>query len=242
LRYRPLPRLLGWTAAAVAAAAVVFFSDAGGLRGRLLGSASSPHIRSLAVLPLQDLSPDGDHDYFAAGTHEILITDLARLSALRVTARSSVLGYKGTQKSPAEIAKELNVDAILTGSVARSGDRVRVTAQLIDTATDRYLWADRYDRSVKDILSLQSEIVTAITQGVRLQLTPQEQARLARPRPVNPEAYEAYLKGLFYVNQVTPEATKKGLALLHEAVDKDLANPLPYAHLAIGYATLGHGP
>jgi TolB-like protein/Tfp pilus assembly protein PilF len=241
LRARSAALRIAWAAALTLAIGTIVVLNVGGLRERLLGS-SAPRISSLAVLPLEDLSGDVEQAYFAAGTHETLITDLARISALRVTARSSVLRYRGTQKSPSEIAKELNVDAVLTGSVARFGDRVRITAQLIDPSTDGYLWADRYDRPVGDVLSLQNEIVAAITREVRLQLTPEEQARLARARPVNPEAYEAYLKGMFFLNQVTPEGTKRGLALLHDAVEKEPTNALPYAHLAIGYATLGHGP
>jgi TolB-like protein/tRNA A-37 threonylcarbamoyl transferase component Bud32/Tfp pilus assembly protein PilF len=245
LRDRWPGRRMAWTVALMAlavATGVLVSLNVEGLRERLRGGPGGPRIRSLAVLPLDDLSGDAEQEYFAAGTHETLITDLARIRALRVTARSSVLRYKGTQKPPSEIARELNVDAVLTGSVARVGDRVRITAQLIDASTDGYLWADRYDRAVGDVLSLQNEIVMAIIREVRLQLTPEEQARFARARPVNPAAYEAYLKGMFYLNQVTPEGTKKGLALLHEAVEKDPTNALPYAHLAIGYATLGHGP
>lgn len=213
-----------------------------GWRDRLVGNAPAAAPLKLAVLPLEDLSGGADQQHFAAGTHDALVTALARISALRVTARSSVLRYKGTQKTASEIARELNVDAILTGSVSRSGDRIRITAQLIDATTESHLWADTYERAVRDVLSLQNEIVAAITGQVRLQLTPEEKARLSRARPVDPEAYEAYLRGMFHLNQLTPEGVEKGLALLQTAVAKDPGHPLPYAQLAIGYAALGHGP
>ncbi len=243
LRYRLIRR--PWMSAAVSSVAVVAVLlgiNVGGMRDRVTGHAPPTVPIRLAVLPLEDLSGHPGQEYFAAGIHESLITDLARIGNVRVTARSSSLRYRGTQKSVSEIAKELNVDAVLTGSVAWSGDRVRITAQLIDAATERYLWANRYDRALHEVLSLQNEIITAIAREVRLQLTPEEQGRLSRARPVNPDAYEAYLRGVFFVNQLTPEGTERGMALLHEAVEKDPSNPLPYAHLAIGYSTLGHGP
>jgi tetratricopeptide (TPR) repeat protein len=174
--------------------------------------------------------------------HETLITDLARIRALRVTARASSRRYADTTKRIAEIARELDVDAILTGSVSRFGDRVRVTAQLIDAATENHLWTEQYDRAVRDVLSLQSEIVSAIVREVRVQLTPEEQQRLARARPVNPQAHEAFLRGMFLVNQQNPDQVGKGLALLHDAVDRDPGHALPYAYLAAGYSAIGHAP
>jgi TolB-like protein/Tfp pilus assembly protein PilF/predicted Ser/Thr protein kinase len=214
----------------------------GNLRDRLLGSGVDPAPLKLAVLPLQDLSGDLGQAFFAAGMHDTLITDLARIRALRVTARASSRRYAETTKSITEIARELDVDAVLTGSVARSGDRVRVTAQLIDAATENHLWTEQYDRSVRDVLSLQNEIVSAIAREVRVQLTPDEQQRLARARPVNPQAHEAFLRGMFLVNQQNPDQVKKGLALLHDAVDKDPGHALPYAYLAAGYSSIGHAP
>jgi TolB-like protein len=222
--------------------ALVFGLNAGGLRDRLLGSPVEAAPLKLAVLPLEDLSGEPDQAYFAAGMHVTLITDLARIRALRVTARASALRYVNTTKSISEIARELNVDALLTGSVARSGNRVQITAQLIDAATERHLWTEKYDRAVRDVLSLQNEIVGAIAREVRVQLTPEEQQRLTRSRPVNPEAHEAYLRGMFFVNRGGPDGVKKGLALLHDAVEKDPQHPLPYAYLAAGYSSLGHQP
>lgn len=180
-------------------------------------------------------------DYFAAGMHEALITDLAKLGGFkRVIARSSVMRYQKTDKPLPQIARELGVEAVITGSVLRAGDRVRITAQLIKAATEENLWADRYERELRDVLSLQNEIVAAITREIKLELTPQEQARLASARPLDPEAYEAYLKGRFYLNKYTPEGFEKGLAYLQQAIEKDPANPLPYAGLALGYSLIGH--
>ena len=144
---------------------------------------SVPRVQSLAVLPLENLSGDPEQDYLAEGIHEALITDLAKLSGLhRVIARSSVMRYQKTDKSLAKIAEELGVGAVITGSVLRSGNRVRVTAHLIDPRTEAHLWSDSYERELRDVLSLQNEIVAAITRQIKLQLTPQEQERLATAR------------------------------------------------------------
>jgi TolB-like protein len=198
-------------AAVLLVVALLVGINAGGVRDRLFGSAVDAAPLKLAVLPLQDLSGEPGQAFFAAGVHDTLITDLARIRGLRVTARASSRRYAETTKSIREIARELNVDAVLTGSVARAGDRVRVTAQLIDAATENHLWTEQYDRAVRDVLSLQSEIVSAIARQVQVQLTPDEQQRLARPRPVNPEAHEAHLRGMFLVNQANPDQVRKGL-------------------------------
>ncbi|MBZ5645859.1 MAG: protein kinase [Acidobacteriia bacterium] len=209
------------------------------IRTRVLGGV--PRVESLAVLPLENLSGDPEQDYLADGVHEALITDLAKLGGIkRVIARSSVMGYRKTSKPLSQIAKELGVDALISGSVLRSGDRVQITAHLIQASSEQQLWGDRYERQLRDVLSLQNDIVSAITQAIRLQLSPQEKARLATARPVNPEAYEAYLKGKFYLNKYTPEGFQKGLAYLQEAIKKDPMNPLPYAELALGYGMMGH--
>ena len=158
--------------------------------------AGPVRIRSIAVLPLKNLSGDAEQDYFADGMTEALITDLGKIGALRVISRRSVMRYRGSDKPLPEIARELNVDAVLDGSTLRSGDQVRITAQLINAATEEHLGADRYERELRDVLSLQNEIVVAIAREIELQLTPaQDQTRLARARLVNPEAHEAYLKG-----------------------------------------------
>ncbi|HXW05948.1 MAG TPA: protein kinase [Vicinamibacterales bacterium] len=229
-------------AALVAIGAVLAVLNVGGVRDVLLGTGTGTAPLRLAVLPLEDLSGDATQAYFAAGMHDALITELAKINALRVTARASAVRYQVGQKPIAEIARELDVDLVLTGSVVRSRERVGVSTQLIDGATENHVWTERYDRAARELLALQNEIVAAIVQEVRLQLTPEEEVRLARVRPVDPEAYDAYLRGAYLIEQSTPEDISRGLALLHEAVAKDPSHPLPYAHLAAGYATLGHGP
>ena len=211
------------------------------IRTRLLGGV--PRVQSLAVLPLENLSGDPEQDYLADGVHEALITDLAKLGGIRrVIARNSVMGYRKSGKSLSQIASELGVDALITGTVLRSGDRVMISAHLIQAASEQQLWGDRYERQLRDVLSLQNDIVSAITQAIRLQLSPQEKARLTQSRPVNPEAYEAYLKGMFYLYKKTPEGFSKGMALLQQAIKKDPTDPLPYAGLALAYPIIYHGP
>ena len=224
--------------AVVALLAVTLGLNLGGLRDRLLGTAAPARIESIAVLPLQNLSGDPEQDYFAAGMHDALITDLAKLRGLkRVISRSSAMRYQETDKPLPEIARELNVDAVITGSVLRSGDRVRITAQLINATTEEHLWAERYERELRDVLSLQNEIVLAIAQEIELQLTPQEQARLASARPVNPEAYEAYLKGMFHWYKLTPEDLETAMKYFELALEKDPNYALAY--VGIGYFWAG---
>ena len=207
--------------AVVALLAVPLVLNLGGLRDRLLGTAAPARIEFIAVLPLQNLSGDPEQDYFAAGMHDALITDLAKLGGFkRVIARASVMRYQEIDKPLPEIARELNVDAVITGSVLRSGDRVRITAQLINAATEEHLWAERYERELRDVLSLQNEIVLAIAREIELQLTPQEQTRLASARQVNPEAYEAYIKGMFHLYRVTPEDVETAMPYFELAREK----------------------
>jgi serine/threonine protein kinase/TolB-like protein/Tfp pilus assembly protein PilF len=229
-------RWLTLSAATAAIAAILFIANVGGLRTRLLSDARRPQIQSLAVLPLENLSGDADQDYFAAGMHEALIVNLGKLSGLRrVSARPSVLRYQKTDKPLRQIAGELGVGALITGTVLLSGNKVRVTAHLIDPGTEQQLWADSYEREVRDVLTLQNEIVAAIARQVQLQLSPRDRAALARARQVNAQAYEAYLKGKFQLNKFTPEGLEKSMVLFHQAVDIDPAEPLAYAGLALGY-------
>jgi TolB-like protein/predicted Ser/Thr protein kinase len=169
-----------------------------------LGGTPLPKIDSIAVLPLENLSGDKEQEYFADGMTEELISDLGQIEALRVISRTSVMRFKGARPEGGlqEIARQLKVDAVVEGSVLRSGDRVRITAQLIDATTDRHLWAQSYEGDLRDVLALQSEVAQSIANEIKIKVTPQQQARLARARPVNPEAYEAYLKGrhLTYLN------------------------------------------
>ena len=209
--------------------------------------AEAPRSRAqqrLAVLPLQNVSGDPDQDYFVNGIHETLITDLAQIRALRVIARPSVLAYNASTPL-AEVAEQLKVDAVLTGSVMRAEDRVRITVQLLDATTEEHLWADRYERDVRDVMSLQNEVVTAIAQGIRLQLTPDEQARLASTREVDPRAYEAYLKSRFHWYQFTPEGFVLAKNYCEEALSIDPTYALAHVGLADAIATpphLGMGP
>jgi TolB-like protein/DNA-binding winged helix-turn-helix (wHTH) protein len=158
-------------------------------------------IRSLAVLPLDNLSGDPQQEYFADGMTEALIADLGQIAALRVISRTSVMRYKGTRKALPEIARELGVDAVAEGSVVREGNRVRITAQLVEGKTDRHLWAHSYDRDLTSVLTVQGEVAQAIANAIQIRVTPQEQARLARARPVKPEAQDLLLKGWYFYNK-----------------------------------------
>jgi len=167
----------------------------GSFRERLLGKSALPPIRSLAVLPLQNLSSDPNQEYFADGMTDALITDLAQIGSLKVISRTSTMSYKKSGKTLPEIARELNVDGIVEGTVQRSGDRVRITAQLIHALTDKHVWASSFERDARDVLTVEGEVAQAIAVEIRARLTPQEQARLTQPRPVNLKAHEAYLRG-----------------------------------------------
>jgi len=150
--------------------------------------------------------------------------------------------YKDVKKSLPEIARELNVDAVVEGSVMRVAEQVRITAQLIHAPTDTHLWVDSYERDLRDILTLLSEVARTIARKIEITVTPDQEARLAARRSVNPETYEAYLKGMFHLNKMTPEGTEKGLAYLRQAIEKDPADPLAYGGLALGYAASAHAP
>jgi TolB-like protein/DNA-binding winged helix-turn-helix (wHTH) protein/Tfp pilus assembly protein PilF len=203
-------------------------------------ASAAPRLNSIAVLPLENLSGDPSQEFFADGMTDQLITDLAKVGSLRVISRTSVMRYKGTTKPLPEIARELNVDAIVEGSVIRSGQRVRVTAQLIQAPTDQHLWAETYDRDLGDILKLQAEVSGAIAGQVRAQLTPTQQALIRRTAAVDPAAYDAYLKGrLYFVNEFTkPDSLKKAQHLFEEAIQKDPNFALAYAGLADTYVYL----
>ena len=194
-----------------------------------------PHaIETLAVLPLENLSGDPQQEYFSDGMHEALITDLAQLGGLkRVIARTSVMRFKGTKTPLSKIAQELKVDGLITGAVLRSGDRVRVTAQLINPATEAQLWAHSYERDLRDVLSLQNEIVSAITREVRVRLTPQEETRLASARQVNPEAYDACLKGRYSWYKLSRQGLDSALEDFTLALEKDSEYAPAYAGIAI---------
>jgi len=202
-------------------------------------AVSRKRIRSLAVLPLANLSRDPEQDYFADGMTEALISDLAKLQALKVISRTSAMRYKGSDKSLPEIAEELNVDAVVEGSVFRGGQRVRITAQLIHAATDTHLWAQSYDRELQDVLVLQSEVARAIAREIQVAVTPEEGRRLASARPINPEAHEACLRGRFHWYKLTPENLDTALEYFQLALKKDPNCVLAYAGIA--YVWLSRG-
>lgn len=194
----------------------------------------------LAVLPFQNLNHDPEQDYFSDGLTEEMITQLARLypQRLGVIARTSIMKYKSTEKSAHEIGQELGVDYILEGSVRRSGQRVRVAAQLISVSDETHLWAEAFERHLRDVLASQNDIAQAIASGIGLKLTPEEQARLACARPINPEAHEAYLRGLHQFRKLTREGAEKAIAHFQEAVRKDAGYALAYVGLTEAYIAL----
>jgi TolB-like protein/DNA-binding winged helix-turn-helix (wHTH) protein/Flp pilus assembly protein TadD len=199
-----------------------------------------PRITSLAVLPLANLSNDPEQEYFADGMTDALITDLATIRSLRVISRQSVMAYKGSRKPLPQIGRELAVDAVVEGSIVRSAGRVRVTAQLVHAPTDRHLWAQEYERDARDLLALEGELSRAIAREVRTVVTPQELARLSRPRATSPEAYDDYLRGRFFWSKRSKEALEKGLAYFQRAVAEDPGFALAYAGIAESYGPLGY--
>ncbi len=202
-------------------------------------NSTSPVIRSLAVLPLESLSSDASQDYFADGMTDELISDLGQISALRVISRTSVMAYKHARKPLPQIARELNVDAVVEGTVLRSGDQVRITAQLIEASSDKHLWSQSYQGELRDTLALQGKVARAIADQIRINLNSQEQAALKNVRVVNPEAYESYLKGRYFWNKRTADGLKVALAYFNQAIDEDAKYAQSYSGLADTYALLG---
>jgi eukaryotic-like serine/threonine-protein kinase len=220
--------------AAIAAAIVTWLTIFEGQRTIPEPAASAPQIRTIAVLPLRNISGDSNQQYFADGMTEVLTTSLAQISALNVIARTSAMRYQAIQKTIPEIAQELRVDAVVEGAAQRSGDRVLITAQLIDGSSGRHLWARTYERDLRDTLSLQNELARAIAQEIQVKLTPQEQAHLADTRPVDPEAHEAYLRGRYW-DQGGPSGWSRGFDYLQQAVAKDPGYAPAYAALSVSY-------
>jgi serine/threonine protein kinase/tetratricopeptide (TPR) repeat protein len=192
-------------------------------------------IDSLAVLPLDNLSREPEQEYFVEGMHEALITELSKISALRVISRTSAMQYKGVKKPIPQIARELDVKGLIEGSVLREADRVRITVQLIHGATDKHLWARSFDRELRSILDLHSEVAQAIATEIQATLTPAERALAVRTRPVKPDAYEAYLRGRFYWNQRTPDGFQEAAEYFQKALESDPSYALAYAGLADNY-------
>jgi len=206
-------------------------------QGHLFGFAAR-RIHSVAVLPLQNHSGDPSQEYLADGLTEALVSDLAQIRSLRVISRTSIMTYKGTKKKLPEIARELNVDAVVEGSVMRSGDHVQVTAQLIEAPTDTHLWAETYEGSQRDLLVLQNRMAQAIVQQVRVALTPEEKLRLATLHLVSPESHEDYLQGRYFWNRRTPAALLASLEFYEKATKADPNSAEAYAAMAIAYVTM----
>jgi TolB-like protein len=204
--------------------------------GRRAARGAAARQPELAVLPLQNLSGDPEQEYFSDGMTEALIADLARIKALHVISRQPVMRYKGSDQPLPEIARELGVDAVLEGSVLRAGDRVRVTAQVIDATADRHLWADRFDRELRDILSRYSDLARAIAGEIQASLTPEEEASLSRVRPVSSESYDLYLMGRHHSAKRTPEPLGRAIEYFQKAIETDPTNALAHSGLADAYA------
>jgi serine/threonine-protein kinase len=196
-------------------------------------------IESLAVLPLENLSGDPAQEFFVDGMTEALIADLAKIGTLRVISRTSVMRFKGVRRPLPEIARELRVDAIMEGTVVRGGDRVRISAQLIDARTDTHLWAQSYERPMSDVLALQSEVARAVATEVQVKLSPQADARLGRAHRVDPEAHDAYLRGRYCWNRRGEEDLRRAVDYFRSAIDRDPAYALAYVGLADAYNLQG---
>jgi serine/threonine-protein kinase len=202
------------------------------------GHIPPTEFRSLAVLPLENLSKDPEQEYFVDGMTDELITNLSKIKVLTVISRTSTMQYRGTHKRVPDIARELNVQAIVEGTVLRSGDRVRITAQLIDAHTDGHLWAESYERDLRDVLALQGEVALAIADKIKVTLTGPEKEKLASAVPVNSEAYQDYLKGRYYWNKRTEDGVTKGLEYFERAIEKDPRYAPAYSGLADCYIIL----
>jgi TolB-like protein/DNA-binding winged helix-turn-helix (wHTH) protein len=221
--------------AVIAMAAVLLGLNVGGWRDRIFARHVNPPVQALAVLPLANLSGDPEQEYFADGMTEALITELGKVSSPRVISRQSVMQYKGSKKPLQEIARELNVDAFLEGAVERSGDRVRVSIHLDRVSPERQIWANQYNRDIRDALGLQDEIARAITDEVQVKLTPQEQARLASSRPADSEAQDNYLQGRYFSNRHTERDLQTAVGYFKKAIEKDPGYALAYLGLAQAY-------
>jgi TolB-like protein/DNA-binding winged helix-turn-helix (wHTH) protein/tetratricopeptide (TPR) repeat protein len=228
--------LLGWGffASGIARLLVAFFN-------RILyhRNLSSPKIRSIAVLPLESLSNDTLQDYFADGMTDELISALGQISALRVISRTSIMTYKGVRKLLPEIARELNVEAVVEGTVLRFDDRVRITAQLIQVPVERHIWAQSFEGDLRNTLVLQSSVARAIAEQIRATVTEQERAALQNSKPVNPIAYEAYLKGRYFINKRTGDGLKKAIEYFSHAIESDPTYAAAYSGLADAYGLSG---
>jgi TolB-like protein len=223
----------------MAMAAVHVGLNVRGWRDRLFTGLPRPQIQALAVLPLTNLSGDPEQEYFADGMTEALITELGKVSGPRVISRQSVMQYKSSKKSLREIAGELKVDAVLEGAVGRSGERVRVTIHLSQAIPERQLWAQEYNRGVRDALSLQGEIARAVTDEIQVKLTPEERSRLSMTRSVDPDAQDNYLRGLYFANKSTEQDLQAAITYFNRAIEKDPTFAPAYTELAMAYYFMG---
>jgi TolB-like protein/DNA-binding winged helix-turn-helix (wHTH) protein len=231
-------------AAALVAAALLIWKI---VRERRVVVGSTPQIQSLAVLPLINLSGDAGQDFFADGMTEELTTDLGKISALRVISRTSAMRYKDTNKPLREIARELNVDAVVEGTVARSGNHLRVTANLVQASPEKHLWSESYESEVGDALTLQGTIAQTVAREIQVKLTRQEQNLLAAATPVNPEAHDLYLKGLYTIRGMeSAESSEKAIEYFQQAIEKDPSYAAAYTALSNVYSTwipgMNHSP
>ena len=226
---KPVPAMRRWllpgSAAALVAIALAIVTSA--LRPRPLKP-----VESLAVLPLENLSHDPEEEYFADGITDDLITELAKIGALRVVSRTSVIQYKGTKKTASQIARELNVDAVLEGTVERDRDQIRITAQLIAAAPERHLWAERYEARLSDVLNVQASVASAVAEAIQVKVTQPERSQVGTRRAVDPEAYEAYLKGRYLWQPGGEGNLTKSLEYFQQAIHKDPHYALAWAGLA----------
>jgi TolB-like protein/DNA-binding winged helix-turn-helix (wHTH) protein len=227
--------------AVVAALVLLLGLNTGGMRDRLFGKSTAPRIQSLAVLPLQNLSNDPAQEYLSDGMTDALITDLAQIGSLRVISRTSSMQYKQTKKSLPEIARELDVDGIVEGTVQRSGDRVRITTQLIHGTTDKHLWAHSYERNLSDVFALERDLTQEIARAIQAQVSTQSTAPVAQPRPVNLNALEAYLQGNYLLNRMGKgageEETRKAAEYFQQAIDADSSFAPAYLGKANAYGS-----
>ena len=196
-------------------------------------------LNTIAVLPLQNLSGNDDQFYLSAGMHDALITSLSKISSLRVTSRTSANNID-RELSVTEIGNVLNVARILDGSVTREGDTVRINVQLIDAETDEHIWAESYDRDFSSLIAMQNEIARRVARAVQAKVTPEEQIRLSSGQSVNPDSYDAFLRGMFQLHKESPEGYQRGIEIMMAAVENDPTSALAYAGLAYGHSKLGH--
>jgi TolB-like protein len=234
-----IARIWKWRPVVICVALVVFAGITLLIRQRHTATPSS-QLQSLAVLPLESLTNDRSQDYFADGMTDQLITDLGQISSLRVISRTSAMQYRGVHKPLPQIARELQVEAIIEGTVLRSGDKVRITAQLINAPEDRHMWAQSFEGDLKDVLALQHEVARAIASQIQMKLLPEELIRPGVSRPANLEAYESYLKGEYYLNRFSIDSIKQAALYFQQAIDKDPGYAPAYSKLSGCYRMLAN--